>query len=492
VTDHEDDADPDIFFTKKRGIPAEIWRSRPYLWWTPEHPEPAKEPFADLSAGQRQHIAKIVRQAPGWVIHRSPPPLWPPRPKIYPELRPVNPDPNDEEWRGVKTRGPQVHWHGNGPEPEGLKPWHRLPGGPGSKTWRAHIGRDKTVDDHHGVNTEEVHSHQKRAKYVFPSAATLDGAYVHDHETAWRRRSDRDRPAYHDAHIAKRHGGMDAVGPHVHSHRAKDRTKNLARRIDVHPLAVPLLREAEVVFFVIEGCIKADAVLAAGGAVFSVPSVSLWDCEEELEEVADAYLEDKTVVIVPDADWHDNELVINQARLCQNKLIQYAARSVHVAAPPRSFKGESTKGVDDFIGAGGELADLEVIDHDPAPGLTDFVLRNWSWRRDRLRRDNEVLAAFANFTGSSGELRAPLRTVARVMGEDVKRVSRAVYDLAQIGAVTIDGDLAARRGWFDRHLEWSERPAIVLHPELRSTERQPTRLGDLVDNPTTLSKRSAA
>jgi hypothetical protein len=148
--------------------------------------------------------------------------------------------------------------------------------------------------------------------------------------------------------------------------------------------------------------------------------------------------------------------------------------------------------VDDFIGAGGELADLEVIDHDPAPGLTDFVLRNWSWRRDRLRRDNEVLAAFANFTGSSGELRAPLRTVARVMGEDVKRVSRAVYDLAQIGAVTIDGDLAARRGWFDHHLEWSERPAIVLHPELRSTERQPTRLGDLVDNPTTLSKRSAA
>jgi hypothetical protein len=467
-----DDSDPAVFFTEKRGIPEAIWSSRPYAWWTPEHPEPATAPFADLSGGQRRHVARIAAQSAGWVITRHAPPLPLALPGVYPELRPITP---------VKTRGPHVHWHGDGPEPAAIKPWQRLPGGPGSKTWTAHIARAKGRDDHRGVNTEELHSHQKLAKYVFVSSPTIDGAYVHDHNSGWRRKTEKERAAYREAHIARQHRGADTAGPHVHTHRVKDRGESLARRIDVHPLAVPLLEDAQVIFFAIEGCIKSDAILADGGAVFSVPSVSLWDCDE-LEIFARHYLEGRTVVIVPDADWQANPLVINQARLCQNRLRRLGVAAAHVAASPTTHDGHKTKGVDDFVGAGGHLEDLLVIDYSPPDGLAEFVIsRCWSYRRDRARRDAEVLNGLSNFTGSDGVLYAPLRTVARVLAVDVKRVSRAVADLAAMGALTIpDGDLVARQGFFGSQLEWVSRPTLELVPQLRVKEQPPTRLGDLI------------
>jgi hypothetical protein len=42
-----------------------------------------------------------------------------------------------------------------------------------------------------------------------------------------------------------------------------------ARRLDVHPDAWPRFRDPRRVFFVIEGCIKSDAVFSTGEAVFS-------------------------------------------------------------------------------------------------------------------------------------------------------------------------------------------------------------------------------
>jgi hypothetical protein len=55
-----------------------------------------------------------------------------------------------------------------------------------------------------------------------------------------------------------------------------------AKRIDMHPLAVGLLRDAKRIYFGLEGCIKADAMLSAilrsreKASVLSVPSVTLW------------------------------------------------------------------------------------------------------------------------------------------------------------------------------------------------------------------------
>jgi len=478
----EEDADPYIFFTEKRGIPEHIWKARPYLWWTPDNSEPATAPFADLTSGQRAFVARIARQSPGWVITRYPPALWPPLPKVYPELRPIVP---------VKIGLRPPHWHGDGPELEGLKPWERLLGKPGSKLWRKHINRDKDhhpaiepddggINDHRGVNTETIHRHRHWAKYVFPSSPSVVEEYDHDHADGWKRRSAADRPLYRERHVAGQPGGVDVAGPHWHTRRVKDGTVSLARRIDVHPLAEDRIRSADVVFFVIEGCIKADAVLADDGAVLSVPSVSLWDCDE-LRRFTAQYLVGKVVVVVPDADWYTKDQVINQARLCQNSLISYGVQQVHVAAPPSTLGGRSTKGVDDFIGAGGHLEDLQVIDYEVPPALYEMVAREWSWRRDRRRRDAETLAGLANFTGERGSLHAPLSTVARVLNMSPRAVSEAVRDLEAMGAVTIEGgDLATGGSWFSAQLDWQERPAIVLAPGLRATERAAVRLADLV------------
>ena len=493
-------AEPDPSFFSDRGITEEIRQARPYVWWTPENPDPAKEPFADLSRGQRAHITKVINQTPGWAITRYPPPMVPELPHIYPELRPLDP---------VKTKGPKQHWHGVGPEPEGLHDLQRLPGKPDN-----HINRGKdpkhpkpdvvlkyspidpdtgkpeqpkiNVNAHKGVKTEELHWHQDFAKYVFPPGGLVDKKYEHDHATGWKTKAAAKRPDIRAAHVAKRgkagHDGVDVEGSHWHTVREKAGDDYLAARIDVHPLGVQRILDAPVVFFVIEGCIKADAVLKDGGAVFSVPSVTLWDCPE-LQRFAAEYLFDKTVVIVPDADWRDKPKVINQAMLCQNALVRAAVPNVLVAAPPATYNDHDTKGVDDFIGHDGHLEDLLVIDSKPATGVWEWIASK-RLRIDRALRDYEVVLAVSTVTRSKGELVASLQSVAKVLGiTDRHTVPRAIKSLEQLGALTHSGRLDIKRDWFSRHYEWEEKPTITLIEELRSTESREKRLYDVVHLP---------
>jgi hypothetical protein len=242
-------------------------------------------------------------------------------------------------------------------------------------------------------------------------------------------------------------------------------------------MALPLLRTADVVYCVIEGCIKADAVLSAGGAVFSVPSVSLWNADE-LPDFAEVYLADKEVVIICDADWHENALVVNQARLCQDQLRRLGVTDVHVAA--LSIESEC-KGVDDYLGAGGGLDDLVVIDNVVPPGLWDYaVAHRRSDRIDGIRRDYDVLRGLSSFTGESGELYAPRKTVAKVLGVGTRTVDRAITNLEQMGAVTVDGSRRTKIDYWSHKEEWWHRPMIILAPALRAVEKPPERLADVI------------
>lgn len=458
------------FFTG-RGIADAIWRSRPYLWWGQSTADPARDPFAGTTPAQRAFVTRITSQSPGWVITRHAPPMSEPLPPIFPELRPISP---------VKTQGPRVHWHGDGEPPADLKPWSKMPGD--RTTWSSHIDRDKATDDHRGFNTELLHSHQAIAKYVFATSPKIDGAYVHDHETSWKRTAAAARPERRQGHVDKHHAGIDQVGPHTHQYRAPDpEAPAMARRLDVHPLGVEKLASDEVVFLALEGCIKADAILSAGGAVFSVPSVSLWDAAE-LQSFVTEHLRDKVVIVVPDSDWHTNAQVINQAKMCGIRLRRLGVMATHVAAPPMTYNGRPTKGADDFLAAGGTLGELVVIDFVAAPGLATFI-DSFGFRRDRARRDEDVLRDLAAYTGPDGVFSAPLRTLARVIGVNAMKVSRAVADLATIGAVTVEGDLTTRRGFpFSRELDWKHRPTITLAPGLRSMPRPPQNLEDIISS----------
>ena len=356
----------DIF--EERGIPPEVWKERPYERWEADAPASVVGAYESLGEDGLQFALRIAKQSSGWLIHRFPPPGLE-LDHIYPEFRPDEP---------VKTRGPQKHWHGSH-MPDGFstdRGWligrdsaavcRVLSGKPLEK----HVARAKDAGDHADSNTEEIHYHQRSAKYVFPRSERVDEVWSHDHHRRWHRHGDRSaqwlgkhvaaehvnsvlpwHDAYHEhsaepdpRHIARHHKeDPDVQGEHEHVRRMKDRNENLARRIDVHPLAVDKICAARVVFFSIEGCMKADAILSKGAAVFSVPSVSQWDAGE-LPAFVDAYVRGKAVVIVPDADWFEKTEVISQARLCQAALRRLGVPEVHIAAAPVDSEGNPLVG----------------------------------------------------------------------------------------------------------------------------------------------------
>ncbi len=411
---------------------------------------PVRDAYKGLSVGQRGYMTRIANQdVGGYVIVRHAPEglgLG----HVYAELRPDKP---------VVTGPPTRHFHGD----DGIEPnvpvaeRHRHP----AALMRSHIARAKQPDDHHGVNSNEVHEHVPKAKYVFPPSGKRERRWHHDHESYG------DDSLKLKAHIERYHAGVNAPGRHLHTRLVKDPTASLAKRLDMHPLARPLFAAAERVFFVIEGCFKADAVLSAGEAVFSVPSVTLWDADE-LPAFIDAYLTGKRVVIVPDADWIKNPAVISQARLCQSFLERHGV-TAHVAAPPQEAHH---KGIDDFLGDGGMLDDLTVIGRRPASDWDAW----WSCqkgRKDKIWRAMEGQWALALHAAPNGTITIPLRSLARVMNVDSRRVSRQISDLRDVyGAITVDGDLRWRRNWFSKEFEWRDPPVITLIPELRSEEPQ--------------------
>jgi Domain of unknown function (DUF3854) len=382
-------------------------------------------------------MTRLARQKDGIVINRHR--ALPEKSHVYAELRPDTP---------VRTGPPVWHYH---PTVRTNEDVPVIPDGPSAgrelskhriytleaMQRNGHIARDKNPDDHAGVNNVAVHCHIPQGKYLFCPGA--------DH----------------------------------------------AKRLDLHPLALPLLESAERVFFVIEGCLKADAVLSQGEAVFSVPSVTLWDAPELPEFIA-TYLQGREVVIVPDADWYENRAVLTQAMLCRSFLRRHGLGAL-VAAPPIEGVKEGIKGVDDFLAAGGNLNDLVVIEREVEAGrLAKFLwertpkievlgrelragrLPGEARRRDGRNRNAEVVEALALHADVNGRYAAPLRTMARVMRVPIKKVTRAIDDLLDCGAITVDRPLRTQSGvwrgnYFDRAEEWVDRPTITVHPDLRAT-----------------------
>jgi hypothetical protein len=454
----------------------------------------------------------MAHKSDGWVINRHA--ALDGAPHVFAEIRPDKP---------VETENPTWHWHGDDPSkhPPGLG-YKRVPKPPSGEEWAApsdlpprhihtaeemegHINREKWEDDHYGQNTNEIHSHANKAKYIFPPSPKREVSWSHDHTEQYLRaapprtyktaqaieRFRYRRLAKLDDHIMKQHFDGNASGPHEHfGRKVKDREQCLARRLDMHPMAREKFKDARRVFFAIEGCLKADAVLSKGAAVFSVPSVTLWDAPE-LERFIHHFLRGKQVIIVPDADWYHNGKVFEQAMLCRTFLRRHGI-DAHVAAPPLDHggnpiehDGQKLKGVDDFLGAGYGLGDLHVIDRQPPCGLAEWVAANVGGRRDRVKRDTEFLQALALYADKDGRIRSSLRKVAKLMGVPAKKVSRALEDLRKCGAVTIKGDLSSRvRGWvsrrfYSKEVDWDKTCVIILKTELRAKFLPPVRLEDL-------------
>jgi hypothetical protein len=261
--------------------------------------------YFGLAKGQQNYMKRLATQSPGWVIVRHP---VPGREHVYAEIRPD---------KKVETGPPVRHWHGKGEPPEET----REPGvsilDHGSYAHSEHcrkVNKDDSEPDTAHEKRDDVHEHIDAAKYVFPPSGRREAPWEHNHNRgrskAWyakhRGSLERHFENWHDKH-PETVEWIDRGGTHRHTRKVKDKDNNYAKRLDIHPMALERLEAAEIVFFGIEGCLKADAILSAiiregwNASVFSVPSVSLWNADE-LKEFATEYLQRKVVIIVPDAD----------------------------------------------------------------------------------------------------------------------------------------------------------------------------------------------
>lgn len=69
--------------------------------------------------------------------------------------------------------------------------------------------------------------------------------------------------------------------------------------------------------------------------------------------------------------------------------------------------------------------------------------------------------------------------IAKVMNRSRPAVSTAIRQLETWGALTIEGDLDARRDYWSGSLEWNEAPVIILADDFRAA-RQSARLGEVL------------
>lgn len=553
----------------EHGVTDEVRAARPYVRWTMDDLEPVREAYAGLSPGQRKTLLRWARQSDGLVIYRhsfeqvSVGELR----YVYPEVRPDHAVQTDVVWHyhGAPQSEPLLHPRSGKPLPA------RRIQSPESMT--SHIARDRDPDDHRGVNSGEVHSHPQMAKYLFPPSATMPVPWFHahldeyhaqvlGHFTAWMD----DEGAWHQAevtedeharleasfadwlerHVRKHHPEVNFAthlkdirvfapdGQHEHTVRIKRGGQQLAKRLDVHPLVWKHggLAETELVFFGIEGCIKADAILSAlvraeqPPAVFSVPSVSLWEATfplivdedggaseswddddiqadealpfagyegDELVAFARSHLAGKLVCIVADADAYTKDEVMTQALLCRSTIRGLNARA-EIVLPPDDRLSEGIKGVDDYLGKGGGTLEGMVWYRKEPPSEEHLV--EWlrahtgeeTWRSDRLRRAARTLQALATHAGDDGGYSASVRLLARATSPrgrprsrrhtdetrdpDAarKRFERGIEDLLELGAISANQPLTVRRErWRTRgRWQWSEDGVIItLHEGLR-------------------------
>jgi hypothetical protein len=326
------------------------------------------------------------------------------------------------------------------------------------------------------ANVSEPHWHQDVAKYVLTQRRRR--IVAHDHAD-YRKSGARER------HVAKYHGGRDVIGRHVHdgtrfplvTYWDDDPLFSPGKRIDMLPLAWELLLTAEVVYFVLEGKLKADAalsqIIARGlpATVANVPSIWQWEADE-LDAFC-AKLAGKTVVVVVDSDADENEQVMAAGLMLRFRLQEHGLLAC-LAAPPPDPSGEKA-GLDDHLGKlGGSLDGLQVIRRAVSVEAFEAWLRDYAGRGlrwDALRRDARVLYGLALLCGPMGMTTAWIQKIARFVGMAPKSAKEAIESLRAAGVVDVDKptSLTLSHRW---HLKdevkrsiWKEPPTLMIQDD---------------------------
>jgi hypothetical protein len=158
--------------------------------------------------------------------------------------------------------------------------------------------------------------------------------------------------------------------------------------LDVHPLVADRLRRntTHPIFLCLEGCFKADALAGTGRLAISVPSVTMWELDEDtlapwlpvLRQAPVVYvMTDSDYLRTPEAEWHDEPGFINrQVRIQTDRAAgffhHHGVKTVRLVPPylsaplARAFGLERTSrkiGIDDLIRIGGNLRRWDKADN---------------------------------------------------------------------------------------------------------------------------------
>jgi hypothetical protein len=141
------------------------------------------------------------------------------------------------------------------------------------------------------------------------------------------------------------------------------------KHIDVHPLVAPKLDSGKPIYLALEGSLKADAILSAGGAAISSTSVTTWQ-SPDLRTILPTLRKASRVFVVPDSDYLATErgsgkgafdgvwnpLVRAWTQMAMFTLDAEGVNAV-IAVPPPGPDGEKL-GIDDFLAQGGSFEEL--------------------------------------------------------------------------------------------------------------------------------------
>jgi hypothetical protein len=465
---------------KERGIDPELRDARGYARWERGDLDAILDTdpgFRVVEPPQLSAIRHFIGQQPGWVIRR-----WPVMPGLEPILAELRPD------DAVQSAAPEWHEH---PNPAGGWRGHvdRKPEVPGFRTTARGL-RVFEARGHGGENVAERHGHHDWAKYWHVPQPYQERRWKHRHPAPPGPHSDPAAPLITDvaddqraftSHLRHIHserrrrehpGWSDGFGyEHEHVDRVKDETNPIARRLDAHPWARTRFSEAEVLFFGIEGCLKADAMLShilrrdLPASVFSVPAVAQWHAPE-LERFVAEVVGERTVYVVPDADWIEKPDVIREALTARMWLARRIGEDrVHVAAPPIS---RGHKGVDDFLAAGNDIEELVKIDKKLPSGYAEWIGgRRPGAYANSVTTDAVVLRYLAMRADNEGNVRASRRSIAAAVEKPERTVGDSIRRLVDIGAVTTDKPLKEGQDYWSGRTEWVEHPTFTIDPDLR-------------------------
>jgi hypothetical protein len=476
-------------FFRNRGISRETCEARGYLGYGRDDPasiETAKKLFEGLTAQQRATMTRKMRSGRyvdedhtirtcegGFLIPRTPP-RGLDLPHIYPELRPDKP---------LITR---QYEHLEDPDRKldaDLVPVRVLKG----KSAQAHIDSPK---HHDGIAPDGINEYLRTAKYNMVPRRKVKEHWRHNHADM---KSESLARHLGSAKRQKQHEGQDLERSHSHYDLVPDRSEpdHAWKRLDVNPrvydeFGLDAFRDAEIVFFNIEGCPKADATLdnicklGIKAAVFSVLAVGFWytDCFNDLRLFA-AELRGKPIIIVPDGDWFTNWQVYNQALMCREYLRRLGL-DAHVAAPPNEWVEGEKKGVDDFLGEGRSLDELVLLDVEvrndiPLLVRQELYRRGIRIRADRVRNEAATIMTLALLADENGTVSKPLSSLGKIIGISPRAVQNRMQSVLDTGLITADRPLATKPNYYaprrydgTRHEEWDDQPVFTIHESLRA------------------------